>query len=54
MPEVKIRKFVTATEEIFHEKGAPASTPHRRAALLAVIENPYAGRYVPMTTVFVS
>jgi Amino acid synthesis len=46
MPEVRIRKFVTATEEIFHEKGAPAATPHRRAAVLAVIENPYAGRYV--------
>ena len=46
MPEVKIRKFVTMTEEIFHEGGPPAATPHRRGAVLAVINNPYAGRYV--------
>jgi hypothetical protein len=46
MPEVKIRKFVTMTEEIFHEGGPPATTPHRRGVVLAVIENPYAGRYV--------
>ena len=46
MPEVKIRKFVTMTEEIFHEGGPMAATPHRRGAVLAVIHNPYAGRYV--------
>jgi hypothetical protein len=46
MPEVKVRKFVTVTEEISHEGGPPAATPHRRGAVLAVIENPYAGRYV--------
>jgi hypothetical protein len=46
MPEVKIRKFVTAVEEIFHEGGPLTKKPHRRAAVLAVIENPYAGRYI--------
>jgi hypothetical protein len=46
MPEVKIRKFLTMIEEIFHEGGPQAATPHRRGAVLAVIDNPYAGRYV--------
>ena len=46
MPEVKIRKFMTAVEEIFHEGGQPAAKPHRRAAVLAVIENPYSGCFV--------
>lgn len=45
MPEVKIRKFLIITEDIFHEGGPPAAKPHRRGAVLAVIENPYAGRY---------
>jgi hypothetical protein len=46
MPEVQIRKRLTLVEEIFHEGGAVASTPLRRAASLVVIRNPYAGRYV--------
>lgn len=46
MPEPKIRKFFTTVEEIFHEGGAVAGTPLRRASVLAVIENPFAGRYV--------
>lgn len=45
MPDVKIRKFLVTTEDIFHEGGPPASIPYRRGAVLAVIENPYAGRY---------
>jgi hypothetical protein len=45
MPEVQIRKRVVIVEEIFHEGGPIASTPHRRAAALAVIHNPYAGKY---------
>jgi len=47
MPEVRVRKRLTTVEEIFHEGGPIASTPLRRAAALAVIQNPYAGRYVP-------
>ena len=46
MPEVQIRKRVVIVEEIFHEGGPMASTPQRRAAALAVIHNPYAGKYV--------
>jgi len=46
MPEVQIRKRVVLVEEIFHEGGPVADTPHRRAAALVVIHNPYAGRYV--------
>lgn len=46
MPEVRIRKIAIAVEEILHEGGPPAATPLLRGAALAVIENPYAGRYV--------
>jgi hypothetical protein len=46
MPEVKIRKLVTIVEEIFHEGGPVAANPLRRAATLAVIHNPYSGKYV--------
>ena len=46
MPEVKIRKRLLLVEEIFHEGGPVAGNPHRRAAALVVIGNPYAGRYV--------
>jgi hypothetical protein len=46
MPDVVIRKRVLLVEEIFHEGGPPASTPLRRGAALAVIHNPFAGRYV--------
>lgn len=46
MHEVRVRKFETIVEEIFHEGGPVASTPLRRAAVLAVIHNPFAGGYV--------
>jgi hypothetical protein len=46
MPEVQVRKRVLLVEEIFHEGGPIAVKPQRRAAALAVIRNPYAGRYV--------
>jgi hypothetical protein len=45
MAEVKVRKFMTVVEEIRHEGGPPAPMPPRRAAVLAVIDNPFAGRY---------
>jgi hypothetical protein len=47
MPEVAVRKKLTAVEEIFHEGGPLATAPLRRAVALAVIRNPYAGSYVP-------
>ena len=46
MPEVRIRKILTIVEEIFHEGGPVATIPLRRAAVLGVIENPFAGRFV--------
>lgn len=47
MPEVELRKRVMIVEEIFHEGGPARSKPLQRAATLAVIGNPFAGRYVP-------
>lgn len=46
MPEIVIRKRLTVIEEIFHEGGVPAKQPLRRGAVLCVIRNPFAGRYV--------
>ena len=37
---------MTSLEEIFHEGGHVADTPVRRASVLAIIDNPFAGRYV--------
>lgn len=47
MPDVILRKMITSTEEIFHEGGPVAVTSLRRAANLAIIQNPFAGRYEP-------
>ena len=41
----KIRKIVTVVEETVTEMGRPVDPPTRRAAAVAVIENPFAGRY---------
>ncbi|MFE0754474.1 amino acid synthesis family protein [Inquilinus sp. NPDC058860] len=41
----KIRKIVTVVEETVTEMGRPVTPPTRRAAAVAVIENPFAGRY---------
>jgi hypothetical protein len=43
---VKIRKIVTFLEETRTEAGRPITPPTRRAAAVAVIENPAAGPYV--------
>lgn len=45
MPEPKVRKILTVIEEIRHEGGPVADKPLLRGAILAVIENPYAGAY---------
>ena len=45
--DILIRKFHSTHDEIFHEGGPRPVRPLRRAALLAVIHNPYAGRYEP-------
>jgi len=43
---VKVRKFVTVVEETRREMGRTIEPPTRKAAALAVIENPCAGTYV--------
>ena len=47
MPEIAIRKLAVVVETIFHEGGPAPATPLKRGAILAVIANPFAGRYVP-------
>ena len=42
----KIRKIATFVEETSTEMGRKVDPPTRRAAAVAVIENPYAGQYV--------
>jgi hypothetical protein len=44
--KANIRKIVTFLEETRSEMGRPVEPPTRRAAAVAVIENPCAGRYV--------
>ena len=43
--KAKIRKIVTVVEDTHSEMGRAVNPPTRRAAAVAVIENPFAGRY---------
>lgn len=43
--KARIRKIVTVVDEVLSEQGKPVSPPIRRAAAVAVIENPFAGKY---------
>jgi hypothetical protein len=43
---MKVRKFITIVEEILGELGKQAPKPVRRVAAIAIIENPFAGKYV--------
>ena len=47
MAEPVIRKTLISVEEIFHEGGPVAARPLHRGVALAVIRNPFAGRYEP-------
>ena len=47
MSKLNLRKTAFSVEEIFHEGGPAPATPLRRAAAIAVIENPFAGAYAP-------
>jgi hypothetical protein len=42
---VKIRKLIVQVDEIRSEMGKPVDPPTRKALAMAVIDNPYAGRY---------
>lgn len=46
MPAPRIRSITLIVEEIHHDGGPVADPPRRRAAALAVIENPFAGEHV--------
>ena len=43
---MRIRKLLTVTEEILEDGGRAAARPLRKVAAVAVIENPFAGRFV--------
>lgn len=44
---IKLRKLVVQVDETRIEMGQPIDPPTRRAVAIAVIDNPYAGRYEP-------
>ena len=46
MPDFPIRKIALLVEEIRHEGGPPPAKPRLRAAAMALVRNPFAGRYV--------
>ena len=48
-----IRKIVTVVDETLSEMGRSVSPPVRRAAVIAVITNPFAGRYVEDLTLLI-
>lgn len=47
MPEFRLRKMTVVLDEIHHDGGPDAKTPRLRGAVLAVVSNPFAGRYEP-------
>lgn len=47
MPEFPIRKIAILVEDIFHDGGPEAAEPRRRGAAMALVKNPFAGRYEP-------
>ncbi len=50
MPPVdrfRVRREVLSLEEVFHEGGPMPDRPTRRAAMMAVVSNPFAGTYEP-------
>jgi hypothetical protein len=47
MAEFNIRKTRLVTEEIRHEGGPAPETARQRGVIMAVVSNPFAGRYEP-------
>lgn len=43
---IRVRKFYCVLEETYHDSGPVLAKPQRKVATLAVISNPFAGRYV--------
>ena len=47
MPDFPVRRITLQVEEILHEGGPASAQPRLRGAILAVVANPFAGRFVP-------
>ena len=47
MSLIQVRKRLLTVETVYHEGGPVAAVPLRLAAALAVVRNPFAGRYEP-------
>ena len=47
MPKIILRKTVLSREDIFHEGGPRSERPLLRGSVMAIITNPFAGRYEP-------
>ena len=45
MPEFRLRKTMLFIEDVHHEFGPKPETPRKRAAVVALVSNPFAGRY---------
>ena len=45
MPDFTLRKTMTFLEDIYHEKGPAPTRPRRRAAVVAIVQNPFASVY---------
>lgn len=42
---IELRRILTQVEDIYHEFGPTAAAPLRRGAAMAVVTNPFAGRF---------
>lgn len=45
MPEFKLRKMQLIVEEVHHDGGPTPDAPRKLGAILACVQNPFAGRY---------
>ena len=45
MPDFKLRKTLVFIEDIHHENGPAPTEPRSRAAIIALVNNPFAGTY---------
>ena len=52
--QAKIRRIVVQIDEVWAENGQAVSPPTRRALAMAVIANPFAGRYVENLDVLIA
>lgn len=48
MPDFAIRKIAILIEEIHHDGGPEPQTPRMRGAAMALVKNPFAGKFEPV------